>query len=72
MADTWEWRGVMPWTSKSAKGHTKKASSGILQRQWADVSNSMLKAGKSEASAIKGANAVVARTKAKKAKKTKN
>jgi hypothetical protein len=28
MADTWEWRGVMPWTSKSAKGHTKKASSG--------------------------------------------
>jgi uncharacterized protein YdaT len=59
----------MPWTSKSAKGHTKKASSGILQRQWADVSNSMLKAGKSEASAIKGANAVVARNKAKKAKK---
>jgi uncharacterized protein YdaT len=59
----------MPWTSKSAKGHTKKASSGILQRQWSDVANSMLKAGKSEASAIKGANSVVARTKAKKAKK---
>jgi nucleoid-associated protein YgaU len=51
----------MPWTSKSAKGHTKKASSGILQRQWSDVANSMLKAGKSEASAIKGANSVVAR-----------
>jgi hypothetical protein len=29
----------------------------------------MLKAGKSEASAIKGANSVVARTKAKKARK---
>jgi uncharacterized protein YdaT len=59
----------MPWTSKSAKGHTKKASSGILQRQWSDVANSMLKSGKSEASAIKGANAVVARNKAKKARK---
>jgi uncharacterized protein YdaT len=58
----------MPWTSKSAKGHTKKASSGILQRQWSEVSNSMLKSGKSEASAIKGANAVVAKTKAKKKK----
>jgi uncharacterized protein YdaT len=60
---------MMPWTSKSAKGHTKKASSGILQRQWSDVANSMLKSGKSEASAIKGANAVVKRTKAAKARK---
>jgi uncharacterized protein YdaT len=59
----------MPWTSKSAKGHTKKASSGILQRQWSDVANSMLKAGKSEGAAIRGANSVVARTKAKKARK---
>jgi uncharacterized protein YdaT len=57
----------MPWTSKSAKGHTKKASSGILQRQ-SDVANSMLKAGKSEAAAIKGANSVVAKAKAKKKK----
>jgi uncharacterized protein YdaT len=59
----------MPWTSKSAKGHTKKATSGILQRQWSDVANSMLKSGKSEASAIKGANAVVAKQKAKGRKK---
>jgi uncharacterized protein YdaT len=59
----------MPWTSKSAKGHTKKASSGILQRQWKDVANAMLKSGKSEASAIKGANSVVARTKAAKTRK---
>jgi uncharacterized protein YdaT len=58
----------MPWQKSDAKGHTKKATSGILQRQWSDVANSMLKAGKSEASAIKGANAVVARTKAKKKK----
>ena len=54
----------MPWTSKQAKGHTKKASSGILQRQWSDVANSMLKSGKSEAAAIKGANSVVAKHKA--------
>jgi uncharacterized protein YdaT len=58
----------MPWTSKSAKGHTKKATSGILQRQWSDVANSMLKSGKSEASAIRGANSVVAKQKAKKKK----
>jgi hypothetical protein len=58
----------MPWQKRDAKGFTKKASSGILQRQWKDVANSMLKSGKSEASAIKGANAVVARNKAKKKK----
>jgi uncharacterized protein YdaT len=58
----------MPWQKRDAKGHTKKATSGILQRQWSEVANSMLKAGKSEASAIKGANSVVARTKAKKKK----
>jgi uncharacterized protein YdaT len=61
----------MPWTSKSAKGHTKKASSGILQRQWADVANSMLKSGKSEAASIKGANSVVAKHKAKMGRKKK-
>jgi hypothetical protein len=58
----------MPWQPKSAKRPTKKASSGILQRQWSDVANSMLKAGKSEASAIKGANAVVGRSTAGKHK----
>jgi uncharacterized protein YdaT len=62
----------MPWKARDATRFTKKASTGILKRQFADVANSMLKAGKSEASAIKGANAVVARTKAKKAKKAKN
>jgi uncharacterized protein YdaT len=59
----------MPWQSKDATRFTKKATTGILKRQFADVANSMLKAGKSEASAIKGANAVVAKTKAKKARK---
>jgi uncharacterized protein YdaT len=59
----------MPWQSKDATRFTKKATTGILKRQFADVANSMLKAGKSEGAAIKGANAVVARTKAKKARK---
>jgi uncharacterized protein YdaT len=59
----------MPWKPKEAKGHTKKASSGILQRQWSDVANSMLKSGKSEGAAIRGANAVVAKHKAKARKK---
>jgi uncharacterized protein YdaT len=58
----------VPWKPKDALKHTKKATSGILQRQFADVANSMLKAGKSEASAIKGANSVVAKHKAKKKK----
>jgi uncharacterized protein YdaT len=59
----------MPWKAKDATRFTKKASTGILKRQFADVANSMLKAGKSEASAIKGANSVVARNKKDKKKK---
>ena len=59
----------MPWKPKDALKHTKKATSGILQRQFADVANSMLKSGKSEAAAIKGANSVVAKHKAKMKKK---
>lgn len=63
----------MPWKAKDATRFTKKASTGILKRQFADVANSMLKSGKSEASAIKGANAVVGRSAAgrNKAKKKK-
>jgi uncharacterized protein YdaT len=59
----------MPWQSKDATRFTKKATTGILKRQFADVANSMLKSGKSEGAAIRGANSVVARTKAKKARK---
>lgn len=51
----------MPWKSSSAKSHTKKAKTGTAKRQWAHVANSMLKEGKSEAAAIRGANAVVKR-----------
>lgn len=51
----------MPWTSRDAYRHTKKASTPHLQRMWANVANSALQSGDDEASAIQQANAVVAR-----------
>lgn len=56
----------MPWNSKDAKRHTKKATSAKSQRQWSDVADSALKRGASEGSAIRQANAVVAKSKRKK------
>ena len=53
----------MPWTPSSAKRFTKKAKSAKAQRQWRDVANSELKKGRSEASAIRMANATVKRRK---------
>lgn len=55
----------MPWNSKDAKRHTKKANTPRRQRQWSDVSNSALSRGASEGSAIRQANAVVGRGHAK-------
>jgi hypothetical protein len=55
----------MPWAPKDAKRHTKKANSPKKQRQWAHISDDVLARGGSEASAIKQANAVVARVKRK-------
>ena len=51
----------MPWIAGSAKRHTRKANTPKKKRQWAHVSNSMLNRGASEGSAIRAANAVVAR-----------
>lgn len=56
----------MPWKAKDAKGFTKKAKTPKAKRQWAEVSNSMLERGASEASAIKAANAAVKKRKGKK------
>lgn len=55
----------MPWTPKDAQRHTKKAKSAVSKRQWADVADSALSRGASEGSAIRQANAVVARRKRK-------
>lgn len=51
----------MPWTSRDAYRHTKKASTPGLQAKWAKVANSALERGADEASAIRQANAVVGR-----------
>jgi hypothetical protein len=53
----------MPFKAKDATRFTKKATSKIAKRQFADVSNSMMARGASEASAIKAANAAVAKRK---------
>lgn len=53
----------MPWKSKDAERHTKKADTPVEQRQWKDVANSVLKRTGDEARAIRSANAVVARRK---------
>jgi hypothetical protein len=56
---------LMPWTSRDASRHTKKAKSATAKRQWGHVANSELKKGRSEASAIRMANSVVKRRKKK-------
>jgi hypothetical protein len=55
----------MPWTPSDAQRHTKKAVSPVAQRQWADVANSVLQRTANEGRAVRSANAVVARRKAK-------
>lgn len=49
----------MPWTSRSARSHTKKAKSAGAKRQWSKVANKLLKSGASEGKAIRIANAAV-------------
>lgn len=51
----------MPWTARDAHRKTHKADTPKKKRQWAHVADSALKRGASDASAIKQANAVVAR-----------
>lgn len=53
----------MPWTAADAHDKTHKAKSATAKRQWAHVANDAKARGASDASAIKQANAVVARRK---------
>jgi hypothetical protein len=53
----------VPWTSKDAQRHTKKAKSTKAKRQWEYVANSALSRGASEGSAIRQANGVIAKRK---------
>jgi hypothetical protein len=52
----------MPWSPSDAKRHTRKATTAKKRRQFAHVANSMLSRGSSEGSAIRAANAAVARS----------
>jgi len=49
----------MPWTSRDAYRHTKKASTPHLQRLWSNVANSELQRTGDEALAIRAANSQV-------------
>lgn len=51
----------MPWGAKDATKFTKKAKSKTAKRQFAHVANSMLERGATEGSAIRAANAAVAK-----------
>jgi hypothetical protein len=53
----------MPYTAKDASGKTHKANTPRKRRVWAEIANRELAGGASEASAIRQANAVVARMK---------
>ena len=49
----------MPWGSKDAKRHTKKAKSSKGRRQWSHVANSILERTGDEGRAVRGASSVV-------------
>lgn len=49
----------MRWKPDDALRHTRKANSPAKRRQWADVANSELAAGRSEGRAVRAANTVV-------------
>lgn len=53
----------MPWSPSDAHSKTHSADTAKKKRMWADIANSILAKGGSEASAIKQANAVVGRRK---------
>lgn len=55
----------MPWKPTDAHRHSHKAKSATAKRQWSEVADSALSRGASEGSAIRQANAVVARRKRK-------
>ncbi len=53
----------MPWTSKDATKHTKKANTPAKQKKWAETATSVLKKTGDEALAIKTANAIINKSK---------
>lgn len=51
----------MPWTAADAPSHTKKANTAKKRELWAEIANRELRQGASEGSAIRQANAAIAR-----------
>ena len=49
----------MPWKSKDARRHTRKATTAKRRRQWSHVANSVLARTGDEARAVRSANAAV-------------
>jgi hypothetical protein len=55
----------MPWTSREAKKHDRKANTPKKRRMWSHVANSVLKRTGSDAAAVRAANGVVKKSKRK-------
>ena len=55
----------MPWGAKDAKRHTKKARSPGAQGLWAQIANQVLAKTGNEGRAVREANAVIKRRRAK-------
>ena len=55
----------MPWDSRGALRHTKKAKTPAAKKQWYTVANKVLEESGDEGSAIRIANAAVAKRKKK-------
>lgn len=51
----------MPWSSKDASKHTKKANTPAEKKQWAKTANAVLKSSKNEGKAVRIANASIAK-----------
>ena len=56
----------MPWTSRDAPSHTRKATTERARALWRDVANETLARTGDEGRAVRAANAAVARCRAKK------
>ncbi len=55
----------MPWIAKDAKAKTKRARTPRARRQWANVADRVLAATNDEGRAVREANAVVKRRRAR-------
>lgn len=55
----------MPWITKDASLHTKKANTPDKKKQWKEVANSVLKKTGNDAKAIRIANGIIKKGKKK-------